>query len=142
LKRGLSIPKFAHSTPPLKPELVAKETSNKKEQQKEEIHTHSDDNGNGGGKYQTFLDEILGVAIYVDYKIKKLMEREIDHLRAMQEKLCCALLEKGKVAEELNTENKNLRKQLQEVTMERDILRKKLEYEREYARIISAIDGE
>ena len=107
----------------------------REEEEEEETESKSDRE-----KYQDCMDEIVAVAVYLDYKVKKLMEMEINHLRAMQEKLCYALLEKGRHEEELEMENKNLASKVKELVMERDILRKKLEYEREYSRIILDIE--
>lgn len=87
-----------------------------------------------------FLDEILGVAVYVDYKIKKLMEKEIAKLRLIQEKLCCALLERDKLVKSLEGDKKKLTEQLEQIKIERDILKEKLELEREYARIMGELD--
>lgn len=161
LKRGVSVPKFQSPTsilkssnsslkssdsslsPPPSPSSSEPKISKRKSVKLDipvEAPQEEEQEERKANKFQNILDEMLGVAIYVDYRVKKLMETEIEQLRDMQEKLCCALLEKGKVAEELEVQNKNLQKQLQEVTMERDILRKKLEFEREYSRIIVAID--
>jgi len=63
-------------------------------------------------KYNQFVDEMLGVAVYVDYRIKKLMEEEIARLRVMQEKLCCAVLERDKTVKTLEGDNRTLREEL------------------------------
>lgn len=147
MKRGVSVPKLHRPTSPLRtsdPRLTSstepKISKRKSTKIDVPVETPQEEEERKSNKYQSFLDEMMGVAIYVDYKVKKLMEKEIEHLRDMQEKLYNALLEKGKLVDELEMQNKSMQKQLQDVTMERDILRKKLEYEREYSRIILAID--